>query len=214
VAEYLSDDEQVEALRRWWNRNGVPLIVALVLVIAGVIGWRWYNERKAANEAAAAAAYRHYLDVRASATATDADRTAALAPLDGEFKDSTYHVFALLYRAHDAAETGDYAQSAELLDAAAHSADGALRDVARVRLARVQLQLGQTDAALATLAAVSGEGFRSEVAELKGDVLLNQGDRDGALEAYRSAADAATGQRHPMLDMKIADLAPPNAPQP
>jgi predicted negative regulator of RcsB-dependent stress response len=214
VAEYLSDDEQVEALRRWWNRNGIPLIVTLVLVIAGVIGWRWYNEHKAATEAAASEAYRHYLDVRKSATATDADRAAALAPLDGEFKGSTYHVFALLYRAHDAAEAGDYAKAAELLGAAADAADGALRDVARVRLARAQLQLNQVDAALATLAAVSGEGFRREIAELKGDVLLSQGDRAGALQAYRTAAEAGPGQRDPMLNMKIADLAPPHAAQP
>jgi predicted negative regulator of RcsB-dependent stress response len=214
VAEHLSDDEQVEALRRWWSQNGTTLIVTLVLVIVGVIGWRWYQDHKAATEAAASAAYRHYLDVRASATATDADRAAALAPLDGEFKGSTYHVFAVLYRAHDAAAAGDYAKAAELLEAAAAAADGALRDVARVRLARVQLQLGQVDAALASLAAVSGAGFRGEVAELKGDVLLSQGDRAGALEAYRSAAEAEPGQRNPMLDMKIADLAPPNAANP
>jgi predicted negative regulator of RcsB-dependent stress response len=214
VAEHLSDDEQVEALRRWWSQNGTTLIVTLVLVILGVIGWRWYHDHKAATEAAASAAYRHYLDVRASATATDADRAAALAPLDGEFKGSTYHVFALLYRAHDAADSGDYAQAGDLLDAAVSAADGVLRDVARIRLARVQLQLGKVDAALASLAAVSGGGFRGEVAELKGDVLLSQGDRAGALEAYRSAAAAEPGQRHPMLDMKIADLAPPHAAQP
>jgi predicted negative regulator of RcsB-dependent stress response len=214
VSEYLTDDEQVEVLKRWWSQNGVALIVTLVLVIAGVVGWRWYNAHKAEREAAGSAAYHHYLDVRASATATDADRAAALAPLDGEFKDTTYHVFALLYRAHDAAAAGQYDKAAEFLATAADTADGELRDVARVRLARVQLELDQPDAALATLAKVSGAGFRGEVAELKGDVLLSKGDKNGALAAYRAAAEAEKDQRNPMLEMKIADLAPPNAAQP
>jgi predicted negative regulator of RcsB-dependent stress response len=152
--------------------------------------------------------------VRASATATDTDRAAALAPLNGEFKDTTYHVFTLFYLAHDAAAAGEYDKAARLLGTAADAADGELRDVARVRLARVELELNQPDAALATLAKVSGAGFRGEVAELKGDVLLSKGDKSGALAAYRAAAETEKGQRDPLLEMKIADLALPDAAQP
>jgi predicted negative regulator of RcsB-dependent stress response len=216
VSEYLNDDEQVQALTRWWNENATALIVGLVLVIAGVIGWRWYTDHTAAREEAASAAYRHYVELRGSPTASQADRDAALATLDTEFPKSGYRIFALFYRAHDAASVEDYEQASRWLEAALQEADDELlRDVARVRLARVQAQLGKPDVALETLGKVKGSGFRSYVAEIKGDILMSQGKPAEAREAYQAAAAAADPDvKHPILDMKIVDLATPNAPTP
>jgi predicted negative regulator of RcsB-dependent stress response len=215
VSEYLNDDEQLQVLRRWWSNNGTALIVGLILAIGGVVGWRWYTDHTAAREEAASAAYQHYLQVRDSATASPADKDAALAVIDTEFPASAYHVFALFYRARDAVEAGDYKQGAQWLTAALDEAkDSSMRDLARIRLARVQLQLGETQAALDLLQAVKGTGFRGYVAELKGDILLGQGNKAEALEAYRAAAAAEDGAANdPVLKMKIVDLAALDAPQ-
>jgi predicted negative regulator of RcsB-dependent stress response len=214
VSEYLNDDEQLQVLRQWWQRNGAALIIGLILAIGGVIGWRWYTDHKIAREEAASTAYQHYLQLRSAATATAADKDAALAVIDTEFPASAYHIFALFYRAHDAAQAQDYAHAAQWLAAALDDAkDESLRDVARLRLARVQLQLGESQAALDLLHAVEGTGFRGAVAELEGDVLLSQGKRREALEAYRAAAAAAGGEANdPILKMKIIDLAAADAP--
>ncbi len=216
MSEYLNDDEQLQLLRRWWSDNGAALIVGLLLAIAGVIGWRWYADHTAAREEAASAAYQHYLQLRSSATASAADKDAALALIDTEFPASAYHVFTQFYRARDAVEAQDYPQAAQWLTAALEDAkDSSLRDVARIRLARVQLQVGEAQTALALLQAVDGTGFRGYVAELKGDILLGQGKKLEALEAYREAAAAADGEANDaILKMKIIDLAAPDAPQP
>lgn len=216
MSEYLNDDEQVQALSRWWNENATTLIVGLLLVIGGVLGWRWYNDHTAANEEAASATYRQYLEVRNLATASAADRDAAVARLDTEFKKSGYRIFTLFYRAHDAADGKDYEKASFWLETALRDAgDDVLRDIARVRLARVQVQLVKVDDALATLGQVSGSGFRSYVAELKGDILVGQGKPAEALEAYQAAAAAADPDaENTVLDMKIVDLATPNAPAP
>jgi hypothetical protein len=72
----------------------------------------------------------------------------------------------------------------------------------------LQVQAGNTDAALETLRKITGQGFRSYVAELKGDILLGQHKVDEAREAYQAAAAAAEGgEVQPLLQMKIADLA-------
>jgi predicted negative regulator of RcsB-dependent stress response len=216
VSEYLSDDERVQVLAKWWRENATGVLVGLVLVIGGVLGWRWYVESTAQTEEAASTLYQHYLELRNSTTATPADRDAALATLDTQYRRSAYRVFTLFYRAYDAVAANDYTKASELLETAlADTKDDLLRDVARVRLARLQLQLGKPDEAQETLRKVTGSGFRSYVAELKGDILAGQGKRTEALEAYQSAAatkDADTDHR--ILDMKISDLATPNAPAP
>ena len=74
------------------------------------------------------------------------------------------------------------------------------------------MQAGNTDAALETLRKITGQGFRSYVAELKGDILLGQHKVDEAREAYQAAAAAAEGgEVQPVLQMKITDLAKPEA---
>jgi len=62
---------------------------------------------------------------------------------------------------------------------------------------------------------VAGSGFRAYVAELKGDILLGQNKPDEAREAYQAAAAATDkSEPQPVLNMKIVDLAKPNASAP
>lgn len=216
MAEYFSDDERVQVLARWWRENAIALVVSIVLAIGGVIGWRWYTEHTAATEAAASSIYFHYVELRNSTTATPADRDAVAATLDTDYRHSAYRIFTLFFRAADAATKEEYDKASAFLETAlADAKDDKLRDMARVRLARVQVQLGKTDAALETLRKVEGVGFRAYVAELKGDILLGQGKRTEALEAYQAAAASADPDAdHRLLDMKIGDLAAPHAPAP
>lgn len=48
-----------------------------------------------------------------------------------------------------------------------------------MRLARVQLQMKQADAALKTLDSIKGEGWTAIVADLRGEILLSKGDKQG-----------------------------------
>jgi len=173
-----------------------------------VVGWRWYGEHERGRQEAASVAYQHYLELKAAEPKDTEQIANALETIDKEHAGSVYQIFTLFDRASEAVSRNDLAHASELLLRALDNAKTeGLKDVARVRLARVQHQAGQDDAALATLLQVKGKGFRALAAELKGDILLSQDKRDQALEAYR-AAEAIEGedQERPVLKMKIADL--------
>ncbi len=76
-----------------------------------------------------------------------------------------------------------------------------------LRLARVQVQLKQPDAALKTLESIKGEGWTAIVADLRGEALLSKGDKQGARSAWEAGAKSdASPALSEMLQMKINNL--------
>jgi predicted negative regulator of RcsB-dependent stress response len=213
------EEEQIVAFREWWSENGTSIIVSVAVVVAAVVGWRWYSEHRSARAEAASTVYEQYLEARAANT----DTTASLATLDKEHPNTSYRVFTLFYRAADAVKEEKYSDAAPLLKEAIDVADDErLKDIARVRYAKVLAQLGEQAKALEQLTAIRGAGFRSTAAELKGDILMAQGDVKGAAAAYQAAVDAKStddagaaesGRQDPMLEAKLADATRTDASQ-
>lgn len=86
----------------------------------------------------------------------------------------------------------------------AATSDENLKAVINLRLARVQLQLKQADAALKTLDAVKGEGWTAIVADLRGEALLSKGDKKGARSAWEAGVNSdASPALSEMMQMKI-----------
>ncbi|GAM55962.1 mlr7403 protein [Vibrio ishigakensis] len=65
--------------------------------------------------------------------------------------------------------------------------------------------MGDIDGALADLEAAKAEGWEGRMAELKGDLLLRNGDKEGAYTAYTEAQQAADASQ--TLQLKLDDLA-------
>ena len=207
MSDYLSDDEQVAALKKWWEENGLAVVVGVAVVIAGTVGWRWYQDFTQTRDEAASTAYQQYVETR-SEQDNAAEIDAAAAAFLNAHGDTGYATLVRLYQARDAVAAEDLEEAEKLLSAALEGADSSIKDVIRVRRARVLVQLGREDEALATLAAVKGQGFRATVAELKGDVLMARGDQTGAREAYQAAVDALEpDQTRPILRMKLNNVA-------
>lgn len=209
MAEYLSDEELVERIKRWWSENGTGLVVGIVLAVGGVVGWRWFDGWRVERAEAASDVFAQFVDARAAGE----DSAALAADLAEEFPSSQYRVLALLHQARDAIEAEEAERAAELLRQSIDLAsEDALRDVGRVRLARVLHQLGRPDEALATLAAVNGRGFASAVAELTGDIQWQRGALGEAREAYRAAlAEAPSEQGNVLVRLKLASIPPEQA---
>lgn len=205
MSDYLTDEEQLDKLRKWWEENGRLMAVAVAIAVLGIVGWNWYGNHRSEQVASASDLYEDYLE------AAGTERTTIEQTLIGEFPDSTYRVLVLLRRA-EAAISGEEGVEdmdggrALLQEALAIADDEKLADLIRLRLARVLQQLDQSDAALATLAQVTSMGLRSQVQELKGDIHMTRGERRQAHEAY-SAAQNEAAQARPLLDMKVADTA-------
>lgn len=209
MADYLTDEEQAERLKRWWDKNGTALVIGLVLAVSAVVGWRYYQGYAADRATGASASFNAYLEARA------ASEPAAehLSALDDDFAGSAYHVFSLLYRAADEVAAADWEEALALLDRAVELADvEPLKDLAHYRAAKVLYQLDRLDDSAAELAKIKSVGLEAQVAELSGDVAVARGDIDAARQAYSAAVAAA--RRDPsavfpgveLMELKLGSL--------
>lgn len=203
MSDYLTDDEQVARLRQWWQRNGTVLVVTLVLVAGGVVGWRWYQSYVNEQVTKASELYAEFL------AANGAAREALAAEVLASGRSSAYPALVALKQAQEATASGDLEAAAGLLEQAVASASGQpLADLARLRLARVQHALGRDDDALRTIGQVRAPGYLSVAHELKGDIHLARDERAEAHRAYTAAlAEVLAEDQRTLLEIKVADTA-------
>lgn len=215
--QYRTEEEQVEALRRWWDENGRSTIAAIVVAVAVGFGWQAYKSNDQQKQENASDLYQSMLQgiAQTGATAEQEETVIDIAEqLKGDYSGSTYAQFAALHLASRAVGDNDLAEAeAQLrwvLGKAAKGSDTA--EVAQLRLARVLAAAGDADQALAILAQ-AGEGpYQASYAVARGDILLMQGREEEAREAYANArilAGDAQGQVNlPSLEQKMQSLMP------
>lgn len=203
---YTSEHEQVEALRRWWEKNFKSVIALLVVVIAGVLGWRNWQERTEVQAQAASAAYQLLLDqINEPEKALAAGRA-----LIAQYPDSEYAVLASLAMGATAVNQNDLEGAAAHLRFAMGNAKGqGMKQVAATRLARVLLAQQKPKEALQVLDGVAPEGFDGEFHELRGDIHLALGDRGAARGSYEKAVSAyeSIPAKLAIAKMKLDDVA-------
>lgn len=185
----LEEQEQISALKAWWESYGnlvTGLIVAAALASVGWQGWQWYEGRKASEAGAL------YFVVQQAAGNQDAQGARdAAGRLIGDYSGTAYAQLGALLSAGVQFEGGDLDNArAQLEWAADQGKDPALRELARLRLAAVLLQKGEHDAALARLQPAPAGAYAARFADLRGDVLAAQGKAEQARQAYQTAIDA------------------------
>ena len=116
MSDYLTDEEQVAKLKSWWDENGVSVIVTLVLVVAGVVGWRWYEGYDESRVARLSDLYEEFLISEGEA------RDASAASIAEEAPDSAYHTLVMLRRSQESVDSGDYVAAESFLIEAVKSA--------------------------------------------------------------------------------------------
>jgi predicted negative regulator of RcsB-dependent stress response len=210
MADHLEDDEQLEALKRWWAENGRSTVAAVVLAVGGTLGWQQYQiwtDNQAANAADAWANAQAQL---ASENALEREQgEAAAKAIISEFSDSTYALFAGLQLAAMAVEEGELALAERHLRDALTISDpeSELGQLVQLRLARVMAANGDESGALAVLSQ-SGAAMPVAYAIARGDIHLAAGRQQEALSAYMDARAASLELGNPpgLLDAKITSL--------
>jgi len=182
----LDEQERLDDLKAWWKRWGSLVMVGLAVVIAVAAGWRYWQNHVVTQSLEAATVYEQLTQSLAANDAKAAREAGAM--LIDQYKGTAYAPRAalLLARLNVGAKDMKSAQ-AQLEWAAANSKEPALRDLARLRLAGVQLDQKQYDAALKTLSATHSDAFAFRFHDLKGDVLLAQAKPAEARAAYQAA---------------------------
>lgn len=223
--DHLTEEEQLEAFKRWLKENGMWIVTVIVISVGGYFGWNTYQDQKQAKAEAGSAIYTELLEtlaVEEGSAVSDDDRAHAaelVEQLKAEHADSAYGANAALIRARWAVDENDLdTAESELRWVLDQEAPAAITQLARLRLARVQSALGQLDEALATLdAQTPADSIAAEYAEARGDILSKQGDNEGAAQAYQSALDSLDAQqqnRVMLLQMKLDNVQPATANDP
>ncbi len=206
MEDYLSEKEQWEWVKAQVRESGPAVILAIVIALGAVFGWRWWQGHLDAGRLQAGAMYMQMV----AALERD-DRSQALVllgELEREHPGSAYTDQARMLAARVYVDGGEFDRAAaELSQVIEHTKDRDLAQVARLRLARVQINQGKADSALATLGGVTGAGaFAARYHEVRGDAYYAKGDKATALTEYHSAQAADPATDAELLGLKVADL--------
>ncbi len=210
-----SEDEQVAALKRWWNENGNALLIGIGLALAAIFGWKAYQQHEREQKEQASLLYDQLTQAVVAAQAADATTEAAnveylSAELKEKFEGSTYALYAGLFEAKQLVAQDKFDEAEKVLESIKSTTDdAALIAVVNTRLARVKAAKQDFDAAVSLLEATSDDPFFVAYQELKGDILKIKGSRSEAKAAYQAALEQAKvrNQSTQVLEIKINDLA-------
>lgn len=206
-------EEEVEGLKTWWKENGRFVVSAAVLGLGSVVGWNvWQDHRQGRAEQAS----QRYDELAEAAVHGRHDDVLARSDfLIEHFPGSGYAILAALIGATSAVAQERFQEAATRLEwVVQHASRDTYRDLARIRLARVRIDEGAWDAALAVLEAMESAGFAATAGELRGDVHLARGEREEARAAYRGvlSGEAVLPASLVRVRMKLDDLGQLNVP--
>ena len=172
---YQTEEQQVEAIKSYWQENGNMIIAGIVLGFAGFIGFNFYKDNKLANETAVSDSYQILIENSSKDKAAFSENAQKFI---SENASTSYASLTALALAKDAADSKDWQAAQVQLTAALNSAPTeGIKGIVSLRLARVQIQQEQYKQALATLAKPLPESFTAAIEEIKGDTYLLQGKK-------------------------------------
>ncbi|MBF8999130.1 YfgM family protein [Vibrio nitrifigilis] len=200
---YDTEEQTVDAIKDWWKENGKAVVIGAIIGLGGLFGWRYYQDSMVAEQEAASANYTKI--VQALATNGAKSDQEIQQYIDAN-KDTQYAVLAAVQLSKAQVTAGKLDDALKQLQwAQAHTDDSALTPVITLRIARIQAEQGKQDEAIKSLDSIKAESWKGRVEELRGDILLAKGDKEGAYSAYTQAQQANDASQ--TLKMKLDDLA-------
>jgi predicted negative regulator of RcsB-dependent stress response len=187
-----TEEQQIEAFKKWWKENGSSIITGLLLGLAILFGarsWFAYQERSAEN------ASDIYTSLMAALTSGDTLAvTQKAGMLIADFSGTPYASLAAMAVARVKLEEDELeAARAQLQWALDNAGSDAIRETARLRLVRVLIAEGKYAEAEAMInQAEASEAFEPLYRELRGDIHFARGDTASARAEYEHALAAMT----------------------
>ena len=204
---YETEEQQVEALQKWWKENATSAMVGLGIGIAAILGWNYWQDYQKEQMGKASAVYDQLLKNVAENKATEIDSVAN--QLKTQFNSTEYATYSMLMQAKTKVEAGDLAGAKALLESLANQSND-LSQLAKLRLVRLYLATGEFEKGLQLVGQVDPKkaaGFEGNYDELVGDLYIALDRIDEARTAYEKAI--REGYNSPLLQFKLDDLTAP-----
>lgn len=201
----LTDDEQAEAIKKWWKENGRAVVAGVVIGLSVVVGVRyWFQYTKDQSQNASIV----YSQIEKALSKNDVAVVLEKGQLlIADYSNTSYAAMAGLVMAKVEFESGKVDLAKNRLQWVMSNASNEVQHVARLRLARLLLGEDKAQEAADLIAGIKSEGFSAAYEEVRADIALAKGNATQARELYRLAMAGSTGPRREFLQMKIDDLA-------
>lgn len=207
----LQEQEQLDELKAFWNRYGNLITWTLTAVLAAFAawnGWNWWQTQQAGKAAGL------FDEMNRAVLAADADKAGRVfSDMKERFAGTTMTHQAGLLAARLQFDKGQADAAQGTLGWVAEHGDAELAAVARLRLASLLVDKKAYDDALKQLDGIGPAEFQALAQDRRGDVLLAQGKKADAVQAWRAAWDkmAATDDYRRIVEAKLtaAGAAPP-----
>ncbi len=206
--ELLSEKEQIEAMRTWWQENGRYVIGGILLGVGILVGWNQWQEYRLTMRLEASARYETLINEVSDGKLEASEATAN--DLYENYASTSYAALARLAMARLYMDRGRDQDAADTLKALLAIRGGAESQmVGRLRLAKIYLYQEKPQEVVDLLSGFEDTAFAARYDELLGDAHAALGQIPDAAAAYaRAMADdprAPTVNRS-LIQMKIVDL--------
>jgi predicted negative regulator of RcsB-dependent stress response len=210
VDAYRTEEEQVEAIKRWWSENGKGVIAAVVIGVLGSVGWQSWQDRQVSQAEAASGVYQELLALSAQELSSDADKVRLdelTATLTEDYAGTGYARLGQLLQVSAWVSQGRAEDALAALQALESSVadDVAMYPIVKLRRARLQASLGDTEQALQALTSLETSAVAAAVWQAKADIYIVQEQYALAAEALSLALVAdESGDLRSDLETKLA----------
>jgi len=182
----LEEQEQLDELKHFWKQYGNLITWLLIAVMGAYAAWNGYQY------------WQNHQAGKASALFDEVERTAAMgesARLERAWSDMKEKFPSTTFAAQSALLAAKSFQQTDKLEAAAlalkwaseNASDEASSQLARLRLANLQIQQKALDEALKTLSKPFTPAFAGLAADVQGDIYASQNKSAEAVKSYTQA---------------------------
>lgn len=181
----LEEQDQLDALKSWWKANGNKVLIVAGLVIAGVIGYQGWKQYQTKQSAEASARFMALGDASPNDVKTIQSISAEIIE---KYPSTPYAARAALLaaKANHAARDVDSAVS-QTEWAYKNATEESVKSLAQLQLAALKFEQKKYDDALKLVNEKHEASFDALFADLKGDILVAQGNKVEAKSAYEEA---------------------------
>lgn len=208
MSVYMTEEEQLESIKKWWNRYGTMITICVSIVMILIAGFRYYQWHQDKMKQQASVIYERMMvefsnknnkSVRAYAGELVKDYPHSV------YADAAHLTLAKIYVGKNKLQK---AQS-ELQLVAAGSNMPALKQIAKIRIARLLADKRSYSDALKELSSLEDKTYLPVINELKGDIYGAMHQYQNAIESYKLAMDEVknNGMSNLFLEMKTNALA-------